>query len=137
MSAIASSTVSTVPSATAFFSSSTVTGETLRRRRPDRWLLADLFLEVDLAHLPGEVLAGAGEPGDRSEEDHHPHHQRRVVERLPGEFVVPRHRQRGEREAEDDRDQPDPEGREEVHPPVLAAVVPRPGLEVVAHPPAQ
>ena len=71
------------------------------------------------------------------QQDHDAHHQRRVVERLPGEFVVPRHRQRRERETEDDRDQAHPERREGVHPLVLAPVVPGAGLEVVALAPAQ
>src|SRR4051812_28987130 len=106
MSAIASSTVSTVPSATAFLSSSTVTARTLgtRARRPasaraswraraHRRLGTDLFLEVGLAHLAGEVLAGGRHPTDPGQQGHDTDHERRVVERLPAEFVVPGHRQ--------------------------------------------
>src|SRR4051795_2654244 len=105
MSAIASSTVSTAPSATAFLSSSIVTPTTLRlgRAGADLRLGAELSLEIGLAHLAGEVLARRGHPADPGEQDHHTHRERRVVERLPGEFVVPGHRRRGEREAEDDR----------------------------------
>src|SRR6201985_3638738 len=137
MSAIASSTVSTVPSATAFSSSSTVTRGTLRSRGQRVGILPERFLDVDLADLPGEVLASADEPGDRGGGDHDRDGQRRVVERLPAEFAVPRHRFGGEWEAEDDRDQDHPERREAVHPLVLLAVVPGAGFELGAFPPTQ
>ena len=47
---------------------------------------SDRLLDVDLAHLPGEVLAGARDPGDRGEQDHGADRERRVVERLPAEL---------------------------------------------------
>src|SRR5437870_3772933 len=104
MSAIAKSTVSTVPSATACLNSSTVTPRTLRSRSrragSDLWRRAYLFLNVDLAHLPGEVLARGRHPADPGKQDHDPDRERRVVERLPIEFVVPGDRFRGERQAE-------------------------------------
>src|ERR1700761_653765 len=98
MSAIANSTVSTVPSATAFSSSSTVTVGMLRSRGLRVGVLPQRFLDLDLADLPGEVLAGADEPGDRRTEDHDGDGQGRVVERLPAEFRAERHRFRGERQ---------------------------------------
>src|ERR1700733_13423220 len=125
MSAIARSAVSTVPSATAFSSSSTVTGKTLRSRGLGVGAGPERFLDVSLADLPGEVMARAGEPGDRRAEDHHPDRQGRVVERLPAEFLAERHRFRRERQTEDDRDDDHPDRGEAVHPLVLLAFFPR------------
>ena len=68
MSAIASSTVSTVPSATAFLEfferhARNVTPALTARRGHFGWR-PDLLLEIGLAHLAGEVLAGGGHPAD-------------------------------------------------------------------------
>src|SRR5829696_408619 len=135
MSAIAKSTVSTVPPATAWRSSSSVT-------RPNL-LSARLELRVELVvHGVGRLAMGPESvlrpehPPEAHGRDHDDHRDRGVVHVLPVELVTPRDTGRGEREAEDDRDEADPEDREGVHPPVLPPERPRAGLEPVAHPPA-
>src|SRR3954451_11077391 len=102
MSAIASSTVSIVPSATAFFSCSMSTELTLRalrlRRTDLRRLRAGVVLarqgclDVDVADVAGEPLVRGYLPPDADDGDHDDHGDRGVVEGLQVERVVPGHR---------------------------------------------
>src|SRR5688572_5250078 len=106
MSAIARSTVSTVPSATAFFSSSIVTRDQATRSAPPHSggrrrgtgasggrivaggvvaVLVERLLDVDLPDLAGEVLVGAHLPPDADDDQHRDHGQRRVVDVDPVE----------------------------------------------------
>src|SRR2546423_2625077 len=123
MSAITSRTVSTVPSLTALWSSSSVTGPRLLAR-------CDLVL-LERAHGAGVLVLGGHHPPDRHEHEHD-QHRRRVVRRGEVELVEPRHAGRAEREEEDDHGDRDPYDRHGVDPAVPAAEVPGPGLEGVA-----
>src|SRR2546423_4025093 len=86
---------------------------------------------------PGERPARAHEPPDADSEGQAAGHDRRIVDETPTERLVPRYAARRQRQDEDYRDQPHPERREEIHPPVLSAVVPWADLELVANAPAQ
>ena len=84
MSAIASSTVSTVPSATACFSSSRVTRDDVTGSVPGCVPFGrQRLVDVDVAGLAGEVVLAPSRPRDPREQEHRADRERRVVERLP------------------------------------------------------
>src|SRR3954452_6597500 len=94
-------------------------------------------LVVDVADRALEPLAGGDPPPDPDGGDHDKEHDRRVVGRLVVEVVAPPDRGVGDRQDEQHADERHPEHREDVDDLVLAAEVPRAGLERVARAEAQ